>query len=85
MTSDATFILISYRIIVLTLLALTLGSIASLAAIAFIESVDWINDVLLISPRSRIQLHNSFLLTAATVLVPAIGGLIVGFFSKTNH
>ncbi|GAA0420456.1 chloride channel protein [Cocleimonas flava] len=79
MTSDVTFIRISYRIIVLTLLALTLGSIASLAAIAFIEAVDWMNDVLLISPRSRIQLNNPFLLTAATVLVPTIGGLIVGF------
>ncbi|MEB8431365.1 chloride channel protein [Cocleimonas sp. KMM 6892] len=79
MTSDVTFIRISYRIIVLTLLALTLGSIASLAAIAFIEAVDWMNDILLISPRSRIQLNNPFLLTAATVLVPAIGGLIVGF------
>ncbi len=79
MTSDVTFVRISYRIIVLTLLALMLGSIASLAAIAFIEVVDWMNDALLISPRSRIQLHNPFLLTAATILVPAIGGLVVGF------
>ena len=79
MTSDVTFIRISYRIIVLTLLALSLGSIASLAAIAFIEAVDWMNDVLLISPRARIQLHNPLLLTAATLFVPAIGGLIVGF------
>ncbi len=55
-----------------------LGGIASLAAIAFIESVSWLNDVLFISPRSRIQVQSTKLLTLATILVPVMGGLVVG-------
>ncbi|MGK0271540.1 MAG: CIC family chloride channel protein [Cocleimonas sp.] len=73
-----TFLRIGYQITVLTLVALILGSIASLAAIAFIEGVDWMNDILLISPRSRIQFQHPLLLTMATILVPALGGLVVG-------
>jgi len=67
-----------YQITILTLVALVLGSIASLAAIAFIEGVDWLNDILLISPRSRIMFQFPELLTFATILVPALGGLLVG-------
>ena len=78
MLSNVTFLRVGYQIIILTLVALILGSVASLAAIAFIESVDWLNDILLISPRSRIQFQHPLLLTIATVVVPAIGGLIVG-------
>lgn len=73
-----TFTNISYRIIVLASLALVLGGAASLAAIGFIESVSWLNDVLLISPRSRIQVQNPIVLTLATILVPVLGGLVVG-------
>lgn len=73
-----TFTSISYRIIALASLALVLGGIASLAAIGFIESVGWLNDVLLISPRSRIQVQNPMVLTLATILVPVLGGLVVG-------
>lgn len=76
----------TYRIIVLTLLALVLGSIASLAAIAFIESVSWLNDVLLISPLSRIQVQHPLLLAFATVIVPVLGGLVVGaLLQKLSH
>ena len=55
---------------------------ASLAAIGFIECVDWLNDVLLISPRSRVQVQNPLLLSAATILVPTLGGLAVGFLIR---
>ena len=72
------FTSITYRIIALASLALVLGGFASLAAIGFIESVGWLNDVLLISPRSRIQVQNPIVLTLATVLVPVLGGLVVG-------
>jgi CIC family chloride channel protein len=78
MVSKVSFRTISYRIAILSLLALVLGSLASLAAIAFIESVDWLNDVLLISPRSRVQVQNSLFLSVATILVPMLGGLVVG-------
>ena len=78
MVSEVSFGTISYRIAILSLLALVLGSLASLAAIAFIESVDWLNDVLLISPRSRVQVQNPLLLSVATIIVPMLGGLVVG-------
>ena len=78
MVSKVSFRTISYRIAILSLLALVLGSLASLAAIAFIESVDWLNDVLLISPRSRVQVQNPLFLSVATILVPMLGGLVVG-------
>lgn len=78
MNAPLAFTRITYRIVVLTLLALVLGSVASLAAIAFIESVSWLNDVLLISPRARVQIQNPLLLAMATILVPVFGGLVVG-------
>ena len=78
MVSKVSFGTLSYRIAILSLLALVLGSLASLAAIAFIGSVDWLNDVLLISPRSRVQVQNPLLLSVATIIVPMLGGLVVG-------
>ena len=78
MVSKVSFGTLSYRIAILSLLALVLGSLASLAAIAFIESVDWLNDVLLISPRSRVQVQNPLLLSVATIMVPMLGGLVIG-------
>jgi len=78
MVSKVSFGTLSYRIAILSLLALVLGSLASLAAIAFIESVDWLNDVLLISPRSRVQVQNPLLLSVTTIIVPMLGGLVVG-------
>ena len=78
MTPKVTLVHVSYRIIVLALMALALGSIASLAAIAFIEGVSWLSDIFLISPRSRIQFQHPTLLILATLLVPMCGGLIVG-------
>ncbi|MDC1287607.1 chloride channel protein [Gammaproteobacteria bacterium] len=78
MIPKVSFGTLSYRIAILSLLALALGSLASLAAIAFIESVHWLNDVLLISPRSRVQVQNPLLLSVVTVMVPTLGGLAVG-------
>ena len=78
MVSEASFGTLSYRIAILSLLALVLGSLASLAAIGFIECVHWLNDVLLISPRSRVQVQNPLLLSVATIIVPMLGGLVVG-------
>lgn len=78
MVSDVSFSTLGYRIVILSLLSLVVGGLASLAAIAFIESVDWLNDVLLISPRSRVQIQNSLLLSVATIMVPMLGGLVIG-------
>ncbi|HSR71446.1 MAG TPA: chloride channel protein, partial [Kiloniellales bacterium] len=68
-----------YRITVLTVTALSVGLAVSFAAIAFVESVAWLNDALLISPRVRVQYERvGWLVPAATVLAPTAGGLLVG-------
>ena len=68
-----------YRILVLSLLGSVTGVVVSLCAIGFVECVVWLNDLLLVSPRTRIQHGESHLLVgAATVLAPALGGLVVG-------
>ncbi|MGB1010739.1 MAG: chloride channel protein [Thiolinea sp.] len=67
-----------YRLIIITLMACVIGVLVSLAALGFIELVFWLNDVLFISPRSRIQLNHPLLLAVLTVLVPTLGGLAVG-------
>ncbi|MEZ5450107.1 MAG: hypothetical protein R3E89_14440 [Thiolinea sp.] len=67
-----------YRFSLMALLAMVLGLVVSLVAIAFINSVSWLNDWLLIAPRSRVQVESPWLLMAATLLVPSLGGLLVG-------
>ena len=68
-----------YRTLVLSLMAIAVGVLAALAAIAFFESVAWMNRVLFVSPRSRVQFDGDpMLLVAATLLVPTVGGLLVG-------
>lgn len=68
-----------YRIVVLTLASICVGTVASLGAIAFVEAVAWLNDLLLVSPRTRIlYVEHPLLVAGATVLAPALGGLLVG-------
>jgi len=68
-----------YRIVVLALLGTVIGGVVSLCAIGFVECVIWLNEQLLVSPRARIQHEESpNVVAAATILVPAIGGLVVG-------
>ena len=72
-----------YRIFVLTATALVIGFAASFAAILFVECVVWLNNVLLISPRTRIQYEGvPWIVPAATVAVPTTGGLIVGILLR---
>ena len=66
------------RIVTITIFAIVIGSSASLAAIGFVTLVEWLNNALLISPRSRIMATDSIWLLIATVAVPALGGLVVG-------
>jgi len=69
----------AYRILVVSLLGVVVGTAASLTAIAFVDAVLWLNQELLVSPYARIQ-HEQHprLLNAATVAVPVLGGLLVG-------
>lgn len=70
---------IVYQVSTVTVVAILVGAAASLAAIGFVDAVQYLNDRFLISPYARIQADDkSGLVAAATVLVPAIGGLVVG-------
>ena len=52
---------------------------ASLAAIALVETVTLLNRLLLVAPRARVQWEQlPRLVIATTVLVAALGGLLVG-------
>ena len=73
-----------YKIIVLTVTAIVVGALSSLAAIGFVELVGWLNNVLLVSPRSRVQFEaHTWLVPVATVIIPATGGLMVGVLIHT--
>jgi CIC family chloride channel protein len=68
-----------YQISTVTVVAIVLGGAASLAAIGFVEAVHYLNEQLLISPYARVLAEDQhWLVVAATLLVPAVGGLIVG-------
>lgn len=66
---------------IVTLGAIT-GVIAALLANAFVAAIGWLNDMLMISPRSRMMQPDATVLTIATVAVPTIGGLIVGVLHR---
>ena len=70
------------RIVSIALLGMVTGTLASLAAIAFVELVAVLNEWLLISPRSRFMFDNAQWLIFATIAVPAAGGLIVGLIHR---
>lgn len=59
--------------------ALTIGAMASLAAIGLVELVAILNAFFLVTPRARVQWEQlPWLVTVATLLVPTFGGLLVG-------
>lgn len=69
-----------YRLIVLTTMAVIVGAVVSMAVLSFVETVRKLNDILLISHRTRVALLDSpFVLAIVTVLVPTIGGALVGW------
>ncbi|PAU74257.1 chloride channel protein [Halomonas salipaludis] len=70
------------RFLGLVLLGALVGGIAALAAVGFVTIVLWLNEVLLISPRSRMMFDQRGMLVAATVAVPTLGGLIVGLLHR---
>ena len=70
------------RIASIAVLGIVAGTLASLAAIGFVELVALLNDWLLVSPRSRFMAGDPHWLTVATICVPAAGGLIVGVLHR---
>ncbi|MBW0148135.1 chloride channel protein [Marinobacter arenosus] len=70
---------IVYQVGMVTVVAVVVGTAGSLAAIGFVEAVHYLNDRLLISPYARVLADNQpGLVAAATLLVPTLGGLLVG-------
>ena len=70
------------RIVWNAALGMGIGAVASLAAIGFVDLVLLLNEWLLVSPRSRFMQENATVLLAATVCVPATGGLVVGLVHR---
>ncbi len=66
------------RVFAVIVLGIVTGSLASLAAILFVDMIAVLNDWLLISPRSRIMTADTHWLLIATLCIPALGGLVVG-------
>ncbi|WP_163560038.1 chloride channel protein [Halomonas sp. NO4] len=70
------------RFLALVLLGALVGGVAAVLAAGFVNAVLWLNEVLLISPRSRMMFDRPDLLLIATVAVPALGGLTVGLLHR---
>ncbi len=66
-----------YRMLVIAAIGLVVGTISSFATIGFVEIVHWLNQVLFITAETRSGLPSGTL-TIVTILIPTIGGLIVG-------
>ncbi|WP_421621145.1 hypothetical protein [Alkalilimnicola ehrlichii] len=70
------------RFLGLVLLGALIGGVAALAAVGFVTAVLWLNEILLISPRSRMMFDYPAALIAATLAVPTLGGLLVGLLHR---
>ena len=70
-----------YRMMIVALIGLVVGTISSFATIGFVEIVHWMNRVLYITLESRAELQSSTL-WIITILVPTLGGLIVGLILR---
>jgi CIC family chloride channel protein len=70
------------RFLGLVVLGAIIGAVAALLAVGFVAAVLWLNDTLLISPRSRMMFEHGAILMAATIAVPALGGLLVGWLHR---
>lgn len=67
--------------LMVALIGLVVGSISSFATIGFVDLVNWLNRLLLISSESRTGVQPGTL-TLITILVPTLGGLIVGLILR---
>jgi len=66
------------RIVTVLSVGLVIGAVTSVAAIAFVEAVLWLNDLLLVSSYAKIQPGLSpTVLMAITLAVPMAGGALV--------
>lgn len=66
-----------YRMFMVAAVGLVVGMVSSFATIGFVELVQWLNKIFLITAESRSDIDSSSL-AFVTVLCVSIGGLIVG-------
>ena len=67
------------RMLVLSGVAFVIGTLSAFAAIALVEIVQVLNALVLVDPRARVQWEQEpVLVIAATLLVPTVGGGLVG-------
>lgn len=70
------------RALAVSALGLVMGGVASLAALGFVAAIDALNELLWISPRSRMIAADWPWLPLATIGVLVAGGLIVGLITR---
>lgn len=66
------------RVALVVFLGALAGVVSAILANGFVAAIAWFNDLLLISPRSRMMENRAWLVTAAIIVVPTLGGLIGG-------
>ena len=76
-TTKASVYLTLYRMAVLAMIGLAVGSISAFATVGFVELVYWLNQQLYVSSTSR-HLLTPGILASITIAVLTIGGLVVG-------
>ena len=70
-----------YRMLVVAIIGLVVGTLSSFATIGFVETVHWLNRVFYITAESRVDLPSNTLMMI-TVLTPTLGGLVVGLILR---
>ncbi len=70
------------RASVVVVLGAVAGVVSAILANGFVAAIGWLNDLLLISPRSRMMEERAWLVTAAIIIVPTAGGLVGGILHR---
>ena len=74
---------IVYRIFILGGLGCVIGTVVSILSLLFLNAISWMNDQFLISPSQRIRFADDpFVLNIVTIVVPTLGGLLVGLIIR---
>jgi len=70
-----------YRMLVVGLIGLVVGTISSFVTIGFVETVQWLNRLLNIAPETRTGLPPATL-GLIVIMTPTLGGLLVGLLLR---
>ncbi|WP_258870796.1 MULTISPECIES: chloride channel protein [unclassified Wenzhouxiangella] len=70
------------RVSLVVLLGALAGMVSAILANGFVAAIGWLNDLLLISPRSRMMEEDAWLVTLAIIIVPTAGGLVGGILHR---